>query len=134
VLGLVRVVEALAALDEDVEDEGDVRAAAVLDLVLDQRLQVAAVDELHREEVRAVGGLGDVEHLHDVRVLEEQREPRLVEEHRDEPRVAGEVRQHALDRDDALEVPHRLGDAAEDLGLAAAAEPLEHRVLDLHRT
>jgi hypothetical protein len=79
------------------------------------------------------GSLGDVEDLDDVGVLEEQRQPRLVEEHRDEPRVGREVGEDALDRDRLAEALQGLGDALEHLGLAAAAESLEHGVAGAHR-
>ena len=123
VLERVRVLERLAALDHDVDRVGDLEPLVLLLLSLDECLEVAPVDELHDEEVRVVRRLRDVEDLDDVRVLEEQREPRLVEEHRDELLVLGEVRQDALDRDRLLEPLHRLGHAAKHLGHAAMVEP-----------
>ena len=43
-----------------------------------------------------------------------------------------EVRQHALDRYRLLVALQRFADAAEHLGLTAAPEAFEHRVLGLH--
>ena len=45
----------------------------------------------------------DVENRDDVRVLDARREPRLVEEHRRELRIAREVRMKPLDRDGLAE-------------------------------
>ena len=61
--------------------------------------------------------------------FEPGREPRLVQEHRDEALVLREVRQHALDRDVLLEALHADGFAAEDLGHAAGFEPLDDAIL-----
>ena len=57
---------------------------------------------LHDEEELAVGG-DDVERRHDVRVPDARGEARLVEEHRDELGILGELRVEALDRDRARE-------------------------------
>ena len=61
-----------------------------------------ALHVLHDEEELAVG-LHDVERRHHVRVADARGEARLVEEHRDELGVLGELRVEALDRDGARE-------------------------------
>jgi len=73
--------------------------------------------------------MADVEHLDDVRVLEEQRQPRLVQEHRDELLVFGERRQDPLDGDDLLEPLDTEGLRLEDLGHPAHADALEQEIL-----
>ena len=132
VLELVGVLQRLAALDHHVDDRGGVEALALAALALDQPLQVAPVHELHHEEVRVVGRLRDVEDLDDVGVLQEQRQPRLVEEHADELLVLRQVRQDAFDRNRLLEALHRLGDAAEDLRHAAVIEAFRDRISVAH--
>ena len=83
---------------------------------LDDRLEVRPVDELHDDEVGGVGH-SDVEDADDVRVLQVHRHARLVEEHRDELLVLGEVRQNALDRDGLLQAADgAFGYATVDLG------------------
>ena len=57
---------------------------------------------VHDEEQLAAGR-DDVERRHDVRMADARREPRLVEEHRDELGVGRELRVQALDRDRARE-------------------------------
>ena len=59
--------------------------------------------------------MADVEDLNDVGVLEEQRQPRLVQEHGDELLVLGQRGQDALDGDVLAEPLQGLGDALEDL-------------------
>ena len=95
---LVGVREALADLERDVDRGLDRKVAARLLDVLDDRLEVRPVDELHDDEVRVVAD-ADVEDLDAVRVRELRREARLVEEHRDELLLRRQVRQDALDGD-----------------------------------
>ena len=95
---------------------------------LEQRREVHARDVLHRDEVRALG-LAEVEHLHDVRVRERDRDLRLVDEHLDEARVLAELGQDALDDEDLLEALDAVRLGLEDLGHAAASELLEQLVL-----
>ena len=69
------------------------RAAA-----LEDGAHVLAVDVLHRDEVLAVRARELVD-ARDVAVAQDARDLRLVDEHLDEVVVLGEVREHALDRD-----------------------------------
>ncbi len=98
----VGVGEALANLVHDIQRSRDGQPLADSSAPLDQALQVDAVHVLHDDEVR-VFGMTDIEDLDDVRVLQRQRQPRLVQEHRDEFLVLGQRRQDALDRDVLLE-------------------------------
>ncbi len=70
-----------------------------------------AFDVLHHEEELADVG-DDVEGADHVRVPNSRREPRLVEEHRDELGVRRELRVKTLDRDRARE-PNRPDEATE---------------------
>ena len=88
----------------------------------------AAGEVLHRE-VRARPVAAEVVHLHDVGVPQPRREPRLVEEHRDELRVTGVLRVQPLDGDGAAKahgpheasVVHRRHAARRDLAVHGIA-------------
>ena len=91
-----------------------------------------AVDVLHRH-VHLVVLLAEVEDLDDVRMTEPRRHPRLVDEHGDEVRVAGELREDALDRDDLLEAMGARLPGEVHLGHAARRDALEQLVgTELH--
>ena len=124
---LVRVGEALAELEADVDRGLDGEVAPGLLDVLDDRLEVRPVDELHDDEERVVAD-ADVEDLHAVRVRELRREARLVEEHRDELLLRREVRQDALDGDLLAEALQALALGAEHLRHAARFELLDDAV------
>ncbi len=124
---LVRVAEAAAGLDADVDRFLHREATALLAEPLDDRLEVRPVDELHDDEVGVVRR-ADVEDGDDVRVVEAGAEAGLVEEHRDEVRVLREVRQDALDRDLLLEALDALGFALEHLRHAAGLEAVHDAV------
>jgi hypothetical protein len=66
--------------------------------VLEQRLQRAAVQELHHEVVPVVLGDVQVEDLEDVVVADDVDGPRLVEEAIDDLVVVGELGMEELDR------------------------------------
>ena len=72
----------------------------------DQPPDVDAVDVLHGDEV-VVLDLAEVVDVHDVRVGELRRQPRLVEEHGAELFGLGQVRQDALDAPRAARSPRR---------------------------
>ncbi len=57
-----------------------------------------AVDELHRHVQRAVV-LAEIEHLHQIRMVQLGVDASFVAEHREQALVARELRQHALQRD-----------------------------------
>ena len=62
-----------------------------------------AVEELHRHEQPAVGGLAEVEHADGVRVLEPRARLRLVVEALDPLRIRRHLRVEHLDCDDAID-------------------------------
>ena len=126
-LELVREAEAVERLHRDIERFLHAESPSGLTVDLDDRLQVTAVDELHHDEERVVGGT-DVEDGDDVRVRQTSAEARLVEEHRDEVLVLREVRQNALDRDDLLEALDGRGLALEHFGHTARFEALDDSV------
>ena len=79
----MRVVEALGELLNDVSRDPVGQAEADLRCLLQHAQEVDSLDVLHREEVGVADGT-EVEHLDDVRVVEAERDLRLVDEHRDE--------------------------------------------------
>ena len=93
---------------------------------------VAPRHELHRDVERAAGA-AEVVDADDVRVLEADRDLRLVDEHVDEVVVLDEVREDALDGDQALEPLGAEGLRLEHLGHAAHPDALEEEVFsELH--
>src|SRR5262249_935280 len=66
------------------------------------RLEVLAVDVLHRKEVIAVRDT-DVVHLSNVRMRERRDQSSLIEKHLNEVVIRGELRQDPLERHDLLE-------------------------------
>jgi hypothetical protein len=91
------------------------------------REQVAAAQVLHRQEVVTLD-LPEVVHLHDVRVLEQRRDARLVDEHLDEVLRGGLLLADALDDELPLETPRSVGDRPVDLGHAPAIDRLYQEV------
>ena len=105
---------------------------AVRDAAPAQLVELLADDVLHRD-VRDAVVLVDVVDVDDVGVVEQRADPRLVEEHLDDPRIVGELGAQPLDHDLLLEAGHR-GLAREvDLGHAADREPAEQRVAAAER-
>ena len=126
---VVRVVQALADLHDDVA--GHARSAATSPLLRMRSkidAQVAAVHVLEGDE-EAVLDLTEVEDLGDVRVLQLHGDLRLVDEHRDELFVLGDVRQDALDGQQTLEPLDAECLGLEDLGHTSDVDPLEEVVL-----
>ena len=94
----VRVVEAVGRRRDD-RDRRLVGQRDLAALRLQQHLaQVAAVHELHREEVHAAVDR-DIEHRGDVLVLEQADQPRLIEEQRARLGLGRALRRQHLDRD-----------------------------------
>ena len=103
---LVRVVEALGRFGHDPRaeprrDVGPLRARHA-----HQAAEIAAFDELHREEQAVVAEVLELVDLYDVRVIEARREVGLFDEHRPEPPRAAVRRQDPLEDED-LERPLR---------------------------
>src|ERR1019366_5492397 len=82
---------------------------------------------LHRHVQLAVL-LAEVEHLHHVRMTEASADPGLVDEHGDEVRVARELGEDALYRDDLLEAVRPCPACEIDLRHPARRDPPEQLV------
>ena len=124
---VVRVVQRLQHLHDDEHARCAAARARALRAGAQQPQRVEAVDELERDEVLA-GDVAEVEDLDDLRVRQLRRQLGLVDEHRDERRVGGQVRKDPLDDDDLLEAVRRDDLRAEDLGHSADGQPLDQRV------
>ena len=110
----VRLVQAIEHLREDLHGGGG-RQRPFLEALLER----LTLDELHREEELALGGLSEVEHADDVRVLEPGDELGLALEAAPHVGVGREGAPEQLERDGALQV-HVLG--AVDIAHATAGE------------
>ena len=95
--------------------------------VLEDLPEAAALDVLHRDEVRGADA-AERERLRDVRVLQQCREPRLAHEPTHGALVEGKVWQKALQRDHALEALDPALDRAMNRRHAADADPFVDRV------
>ena len=102
-------------------------------IALQQRPQIAAVDQLHDDGVLAAR-FDDVEHLRDVRVRQLRRQPRLVEQRRAQLVVGEPLGQEPLERDRAREPVRAAMHGAPDFGASAAAEPRRKLELAEHST
>ena len=119
---LVNVVQRLADVDQDVQRGGDRQEIAAREHPLVREAQRDAGDVLHGDEVAPLE-LTEVEDVGDVRVAERRRQRRFIDEHLDEIRAPGQLRQHRLDDDPLLEPAHPLELGAPDLGHAARRQP-----------
>ena len=117
----VRVAEPLADLPHDVELPFQGQGLALLD----DLLEVGALDELHRD-VGLAAVLAQVVDGDDVAVAQPSRRLRLAQEPRLELRRLRQARDHGLERD--LAVDHRVVGLV-DRTHAAAAQHLLHLVL-----
>ena len=91
--------------------------------------KVAALDVLHGHEVAAGFGLfAELEDGHHVRVVDQRRHPRLVQEHAHELRLFGEVRENALDDHDFPEALRTVLAREVHLGHPAVRDLREQRV------
>ena len=108
---VVRIVQPLANLHDYVAHLRQGHGLAMLAQTIKDAAQVAPVDVLEGDEVRVVH-FAEIEDLGDVCVLQLHRNLRLVDEHRDELFILGDVGKDALERDDPLKALH-----AHDLGL-----------------
>ncbi len=114
----VRVGERVGGLGRDVDGHVHGHRRVRVARRAEQAVDVRAVDELHRQEERTVV-FAKIEHLHDVGVIEARCDLRFVDEHRHEIRVAGVLRQDALERDALAEPMRALPMRHEHLGHAA---------------
>ncbi len=114
----VRELERARELEREVADERVRQAARG---VAQQTAQIAAVDELEREEVPPLDG-PEVQHLRDRRVREARGEARFVQEERDELGIVLVVREQPLQTDALLEPTGATPDADEGLRHAAGAD------------
>ncbi len=99
---LVRGVKALERARHDRRDDARRDALPPLVGAADEDARRFTAHVLHHQEELAVRG-DDVDRGHDVRVLDARGEARLVEEHRHELGIRGELRVEALDGDGARE-------------------------------
>ena len=120
VLQRVRVVEAGEHVGEDphVDVEGHARARGLAQ----QRVERLPVEVVHRQEV-VLAGYADLVRVHHVGVIQPRREPRLVEEHRQEVGVRRQLVSQHLD-DEQLVDPHRARDDRQEHGGHAALAEL----------
>ena len=98
----------------------DRRAEAADAIGAEQGAQREPLDMLHRDEVGAAL-LADLVGVHEIGVVEPQRQPRLVEEDRELRGIAGELGAGALDHDQLVDPERAARDREEHLSLAAAA-------------
>jgi hypothetical protein len=115
--GAVRGVEGGGDLSHDARDAGGVHRA-----VRDGLVEVAALDQLHREVEHRALELAEVVDRHGVRVLHAGREPGLATKERHAPLVERRAGEQHLDRRDAPEVQVT---RAVDHAHAALAEGLD---------
>ncbi len=125
---VVRVVERVEHVARDQRREIGRQPDLCARTFAKQREHVEAVDILHRD-VRGVGVVAELEHLHDVAVIERCRDPRFIDEHLDERSIVREVRQDLLDRDQLFEAEVALELGLEQLGHAADRQSIEDLVL-----
>ena len=125
---VVRVVQALAQLHDDVAGHRHRDLFATRTSAVEDRAHVLAVDVLEGDEVAVVDPT-QVENLGDVRVRQLHGDLRLVDEHRDELFILGNGGQDAFDRNHALEPLHTGGLRLEDLRHPADVDALEKVVL-----
>ncbi len=90
---------------------------------------VHPVDPLHHQEVGAVRVVVEIVDLHDVRVLERGGHPRLLDEHRHEGGILGQMIEDALDRDLPAKARCPVSDGAENLRHPSLARELQELVL-----
>ena len=86
----VRVLEAGEHAGQDPEPQRQAQLAAPAQQPIEDAVQRLAVEVLHRDRELPVAGQHLVG-LHDVRVIQPERQPRLVEEHRDEVRLRDQL-------------------------------------------
>lgn len=94
-------VEPRRRVDEHTEAEPDATKRVRLELV-EQVLEREPIDVLH-DEVIPARDLANIDDGDRVRVMKMRREARLIEEHRDELRLLGQVRVEDLDGEQPLE-------------------------------
>ena len=121
----VGVLQGLADLGADVQDQLHRQALAPNVEPLHQSAQIAAVDVLHHQEVLAVVTEADVEDLDDVAVTQVREDVGLGDQELDEATILRQMRQDPLDGDRLLEPASSDGLAAEDLGHATGADALD---------
>ena len=125
---VVRVVQRAGDRRANQRQRGQGHVDLLAPGTLEQGGQVGSRYVLHGDEVGVLGE-AQVEHLHDVRVRQGDRDLRLVDEHLDELRVAGQLGEDAFDDEDLLEAGHAVALGAIHLGHAAARDALEQLVL-----
>ena len=129
----VRVLEAGEHAGQDPEPQRQAQLARTAQQPIEDARQRLAVEVLHRDRQLPVAGQHLVG-LHDVRVIEAERQPRLVEEHRHEVGIGGQLGPDPLQDlqppDAAARVHHR----EQHLGHAAASDLGDRLVAPAART
>ena len=123
-MGVVETAKRLADdVERELERQRDLRARAPAEKIV----EVETLDVIHGDEQPAFF-TPEVEHLHDVGVVQARGELRLVHEHVAEPRVAGEAPEDLFDH--AQPTPAELDRLARkvDLGHPALADAVEQHV------
>ena len=124
---VVRVVERVAQLEQQPDRDVDRRRAADPARVAQDPADIAAVDVLHRDEVRRAHP-AELEQLDDVGVVQEGGELGLAHERLDEAGVCREMRQQTLERHHAFEPFNPALERAMHRRHAAHPEPLEDEI------
>ncbi len=127
ILAIVGEAQRLEHLAHDEQREPDGERLVLLH-PLDQARQIRALHVLHRHVERAFRG-AEVEHLHDVLVLEQHGDPRLVDEELHELLVAREIVEDLLDDERLLEASEAVGAGLPDLSHATDRDPFDEVIL-----
>ena len=123
----VREVERADDLDRDMERGREDDLTVLVLEPAQQRGEVEAVDELHRDEQRFADP-AEIEHLDDVGVRQANRDLGLGDEASGKLGIAGEVGQDALDRERLLEAVCAVRLGEEHLRHAADRDAVQHVV------
>ncbi len=128
----VRRVKSLERARDDRDDDPRGKPRLLITRCAYETAQRFAADVLHDQQ-QLVLALENVECLNDVRMLHASRESRLVEEHRGEVGIVGELRVQSLDGDGAREAdrPHEAAEV--DLRHSSRSDRIEDRIAPNHQ-
>jgi hypothetical protein len=126
-LELVRVVQAVQHAHDEEHGELDRHRSRAVAEPRHHLLQRLPVQELHDDGMPPVDEPNPLR-AHDVRVLEPERDARLVDEHLDHERLVRVVRVQRLDHDRSIETRTNFFTSEEDLGDSAYAKARDDAV------